>query len=114
MESARVVILSGRSLFAEGIALRLRQSLAAADLRSVDAAAPDAVAQVVDAQPTTIIMDGTDPDVRCHAALGPLLSALPALRIICVDPEQDRMQVVTSEQRDADQVLDLLSVIIKD
>jgi hypothetical protein len=107
----RVVLLTNRSLFAEGVASRLRQALAEHELQTVDARQADALDLIVKIQPHAVILDGTDPEVTQHCPLGTLLGALPSLTVIRLDPEHDVIQVVTSEQRDAGRVQDLLAVI---
>lgn len=111
MGQTRVVLLTSRSIFAEGVASRLRRALAEHELQTVDARQPEALELVVSAQPHVVILDGTDPEVTQHCPLGTLLSALPSLTVIRLDPEHDVIQVVTSQQRDAGQVQDLLAVI---
>ncbi len=111
MAQPRVVILSSRSLFAEGVAARLRRSLAQDELLTIDARQDDALGQVVAARPVAVVLDATDPDVTRHCPLGALLTALPSLKIIRLDPEQDQIQVVTSEQREAGHMQDLIEVI---
>jgi hypothetical protein len=111
MAGARVVILSGRSLFVEGVANRLRQHLTEQDVHTVDARQADALAQVLAIQPTSVILDATDADVTQHCPLDELLNALPRLRLIRLDPQQDQMQVVTSQQRPVGRVSELIEVI---
>jgi DNA-binding NarL/FixJ family response regulator len=107
----RVVILSSYLLLAEGIASRLRQYLCMADLEIVDPRQSDAIAQIAAAQPSVIILDGSDPGTSRFCSLSQLLHLLPKLRIICLDPEQDQVQVVTSEQCPVVKVHDLIEVI---
>ncbi|MBI4771438.1 MAG: response regulator transcription factor [Chloroflexi bacterium] len=107
---SRVVILSSRSLFVEGIASRLKQQMAL-ELLTVDSRQDDALAQVIAARPTAVILDATDPDVTRHCPLSKLLSAMPSLKVIRLDPQQEQVQVVSSEQRPVGEVRDLIEVI---
>jgi DNA-binding NarL/FixJ family response regulator len=111
MMQARIVILSGQSLFAEGLASRLRQYLGPAEIQIVDPLQPDVLAQVAAAQPSAVILDGTDAEVTQLCSLGGLLLALPDLKIIVLDPREDQAQVVTSERHLAASVRDLALVI---
>ena len=111
MARARVVILSGRSLFAEGVASRLRQHSDQIELHNVDYRQADALAQVIALQPSTVILDATDPDVDTQCPLGSVLEALPSLKVLRLGPQQNQVQVVTSEQRQATEVSDLISLI---
>ena len=106
-----VVILSSYLLFAEGIVSRLRQYLRLADLEIVDPRQPDAFEQITVAQPSVIILDGSDSEITRFCSLSQLLHSLPELRIICLDPDQNQAQVVTSEQCPAVEVRDLVEVI---
>lgn len=111
MRLTRVVILSSHSLFAEGVASRLRQHGRHVDLQHVDVRQPDALMSVIDAHPSVVILDATDPNVDRQCPLGVMFQSLPSLRIIRLDPQQDRVQVVTSEQRLAGEVRDLVDLI---
>lgn len=107
----RVVILSSRSLFGEGVATRLRQHLAESDVQTVDARQPDVLSRVIAVQPTVVILDATDVEAAQACSVGDLLKALPSLKLIRLDPQQKQVQVVTSEQRVVDEVRDLIDVI---
>jgi DNA-binding NarL/FixJ family response regulator len=109
----RVVILSSRSIFAEGVASRLRQHLETQDVDVIDVRQQTALQRIVDDQPSTVILDASDPEVIVGDWLDTLLSALPKLQVVCLDPLQDRMQVVTSRQRPLGQVDELLDIIKK-
>ncbi len=107
----RVVILSGHSLFAEGVANRLRQYLQQVELEIVDPRQPDVMLQVAAARPSIVILDMTDTVVTRFCSLSKLLRSLPALKVIRLDPQQEQIQIVTSEQRSAVEVHDLVEVI---
>jgi hypothetical protein len=77
----------------------------------VDAADPQAKTRVLEAHPSALILDATDPDVQRRVSLTEVLVALPALRVIRLDPEESRLQVVTSEQRPAQDIEALIDVI---
>jgi hypothetical protein len=111
MADARVVILSTRSLFVEGVANRLKQHLPEERVKVVDARQTDALEQVIAAQPTSVILDATDAEATKNCPLGKMLNALPLLKVIRLDPQKDKIQVVVSEQRVVEQVSDLIEVI---
>lgn len=111
MVRTRVVVLSGQSLLAEGIASRLRQYLQLVEFEIVDPRQPDAVAQITAARPSIVILDVTDPGVTRFRSLSKLLLSFPKLRIICLDPQHEQIQVVTSEQHPAVEVRDLAEAI---
>lgn len=106
-----VVILSGHSLFADGVASQLRRHVQELELEVVDVRQPDAMAQIIAARPSTVILDATDPEIARLHLLSKLPLALPELKVICLNSQQEQIQVITSEQLSADQVRDLLDVI---
>jgi len=111
MVPTRIVILSGQSLFAEGIASRLRQYLQLVKLEIVNPQGPDPMGQIAAARPSIAILDVTDSGVTQSHSLSKLLLSFPELKIICLDPQQEQIQVVTSEQRAVVEVRDLVEVI---
>ena len=111
MATAHVVILSTRSLFVEGVAKRLKQHLPEEHVQVVDARQTDALEQVIAAQPTSVILDITDVEATQHCPLSKMLNALPWLKVIRLDPNQDKIQVVTGKQYPMAQVNGLLEVI---
>ena len=111
MDQARVVILSAQSLFAEGVASRLRQHSERLEIQTIDPRRANVTEQVIAAQPSAVIIDASDPDAEMYCSIGELLVALPSLKIIRLDPQQPQIQVVTSEQRTAGEVRDLIDLI---
>jgi DNA-binding NarL/FixJ family response regulator len=98
-------------LFTEGVAARLRRHEDWLDLHMVDADRGDALQQVVSARPATVILDADDPQVSRHCSLSELFQALPQVRVVRLDPEANRIQLLTSEQRQAVDIADLIDVI---
>ena len=107
----RVVILSGHSLFAEGVACRLRQHPQELELEVVDIRQPDALARILAVRPSAVILDITDSEVARLGLMSRLPLVLPELKIVCLNSQQEHIQVVTSEQIPVDQVRDLLDVL---
>jgi DNA-binding NarL/FixJ family response regulator len=105
-----VVILSGRSLFTEGLASRLREHTEQFIVQHVDSRYDDALDRVIASRPSTIILDTTDEDSN-RRLMGAMVDALPSVKIIRVDPQQPYVQVVTSEQRQAADVRHLIALI---
>ncbi len=106
-----IVILSSHLLFAESIANRLRQYLQQVALKIVDPRQPEAMAQIIAARPSIVILDVTDAEVNQFCSLSRLLLSLPGGKVIRLDPHQEQIQVVTSEQHPAVEVRDLIEVI---
>ncbi len=111
MVRTRVVILSGYSLFAEGVASRLRRYLQLVEFKILDPRQPDAMAQIAAAQPAVVILDSADTGVAQFCSLSNLLLEFPKLRIICLDSQHEQIQVVTSVQHTMANVRDLVGVI---
>ncbi len=111
MARRRVVILSAHSLFAEGITSRLREHRQLVDLRVVEPDSRDALAQVAALQPDIVIIDAGETAAARSCPLETLLAELPRVKIIRLDPRHSQIQVVTSEQRPAQQAMDLLEMI---
>lgn len=111
MSLSRVVVLSSHSLYAEGVLSRLKAHSNTLELHVVDADRSDAMDQIVAIQPTAVIVDASDKDVNAHCPLGRLLRDLPGVRIIRLDPINNGFQLVTSEQHEAEEVQELLTIL---
>ena len=111
MLKVRVVVLSSHSLYVEGVLARLMAFENTLDLHVVDADHTDALDQIIALQPTAVIVDASDKDTNDNCPLGKLLRDLPYVRIIRLDPINKGFQLVTSEQREADEVQELLAIL---
>ncbi len=111
MIQTHVVILSNQSLFAEGIASRLRQYLQLVKLEIIDPWQLDNMSQIVAAQPSVVILDDTDPRIAQYCSLDKLLRLLPKLKVIILNLQQEHIQVLDSEQRRVTKVHDLAKMI---
>ncbi len=109
--STNIVILSGQLLFAESIARQLCQHLRQVNLEIMHPNHPDTIIKLVAYQPTFIILDVTDIAVQRQCHLSELLLLLPMTKIIRLDSQQNRLQIVTGEQYPAVEVQDLVEVI---
>ena len=114
MCQTRVVILSGQSLFTEGIASRLRQLSEKVEVTIVDPEGDDAMAEIDALQPAVVILDATDKKPLRVCPLSALLWASWTPKILRLDSQQEYVQIVTSEQHSADAVRDLLRYITPD
>ncbi len=111
MTQPRIAVLSSRTLFAEGMAARLRQSMDERAFRMIDAHQPEVMEQLAAFQPKVVILDATDEDVDHRYPLHRLLGALPGLTIIRVDPQYQQLQVISSQQRTIRNMSEILGVI---
>jgi DNA-binding NarL/FixJ family response regulator len=111
MERTRVVVLSSRSLYAEGVISRLRQHEDHLELIVVDSHQTDAMEKIKLAQPTAVILDASDQEANNHCPLEQLLQSMPAVKVIRLDPSQDGFQVLTSERHTTGELGDLISIL---
>ena len=106
-----IVILSSGSVFVESIARRLRQQMQAGDFRTINSQQGDTLEQIIAAQPALVIADAADSRLEQVCPLNSLLAALPKLTVIRLDPQQDRLQIVTSEHRPSRGMSGLIGII---
>jgi len=111
MIQTHVIILSNQSLFAEGIASRLRQYLQLVQLEIIAPWQSDAMSRIVAARPSVVILDDTDPEIAHYCPLDKLLRLLPKLKVIILNLQQEQVRVLDSEQRMVTQVRDLAKMI---
>ena len=106
-----VIILSGQSLFVEGIASRLRQFPEQVTILVIDPKDLDAIDQMQQVQPATVILDAHDTDTIQLCPLSKLIFSFPDTKILRLDSQQEKIQVVSSENVQASSVQDLLEII---
>lgn len=106
-----IAILSSQSIFAEGVAASLRQQLGEQTLLMIDTRQANPLQKVLAAHPSSVIFDASDAIVAKYCPLDRLFEAMPSLTVIRLDPQQDQIQVVTSQQHRVDQMSDVLNVI---
>jgi hypothetical protein len=111
MHPYRVAVLSHRSLFAKGTAARLRQLPEHYEITELDPRDPNVLEEISELAPEAVIIDAEDDELAERIPLSQLMSALPKLTIIRLDPKSDQIQVVTSEQRQAGTMDDLVEAI---
>ena len=106
-----VLILSGHSLFAEGVASRLKQFPEQVEVKVLAPQHPHVLKRISALNPTVVIMDPTDNQTNQLCPLSSLLQAFPDLKVIQLNPEQEYIQVVTSKKHLAAGVSELIKVI---
>jgi hypothetical protein len=111
MSRTRVVILSGQSLFSQGIASRLEQCLGSAELEIMPPRPSDVISRIAAARPSVVIWDASDATVSQSCSLKQLLLAFSAIKVISLDPQQGHIHVITSEQRTVCNISDLATEI---
>lgn len=107
----RVVILSHRSLFASGIASRLREYPGQVEVHTLAADLPDLARELRALTPAVVIVDTTDADTARTLPLPELLGAVPDAKAILIDPRQGVVEVFSLEKHRAQGVDELIAVM---
>lgn len=111
MSNSKIVVLTRHSLYTAGVVKRLEQSAEHLELVTVDIEAEDAIEEIESQQPNAVIVDsGFDAELDC-CSLDQILERFPSITVIWLDPGKDGFQVVTSEQRSATEVNELISAL---
>lgn len=112
MPRTRVVVLVSSSLLTEGVATRLGQHLDQIELHVVDSREPDAVARTLAARPEVILFEAHDGNVEAPCPLVDLLEAAPLVRVVRLDPGQDQVRLLTSQQQRVGEPMDLVHMVL--
>ncbi len=112
MPPVRVVIISGQSLFAEGVASRLEQFPETTGLEVMHPQQSDLKARLTDIQPVVIIMDSNDAETAHLCPIITLMHTMPDSKIVCLDSQKEQVQVITSRNYPAPDIRDLIKAII--
>ena len=107
----RLIILSDHTLFAEGVASRLRQYPERVDVRFVDPQQADYLEKIKEIRPSAVIIDAADTDRTQCCLLCDLLMALVNVTIIRLEVQHKDIQIVTSSQQPLTEVKDILDVV---
>jgi hypothetical protein len=104
----KILILTGHSLFADGVISRFMNSPLAGKFEVVDMCQPDPLQAVINANPEYLILDATDPELT-EQLKSELFSALACLKVIFLDPQSNHLRVLQCEEYDNSQIWDLLN-----
>jgi hypothetical protein len=107
----RLVILSNHTLFAEGVASRLRQFPERVDFHFIDPQKADYRDQIKEIQPSAVIVNAAEADRTQCGLLCDLLVALVNVTIIRLEVQNKDIQIVTSSQHSLTEVKDILDII---
>jgi|WetSurMetagenome_2_1015567.scaffolds.fasta_scaffold342288_1 hypothetical protein len=108
--SNKILILTGRSLFADGVISKLLNSPLEGKFDVVDMRQPDPLQAVVKANPDYLILDETDPELTEQLKCD-LLTAVSHLKVIYLDPQKNHLRVLQCVEYDNSQIWDLLNEI---
>lgn len=107
----RVVILSSHSLFAEGVASRLRENPQRLEVHFVDPQQPDYIEQIHTIQPAAILIAAADPISSPCSSLCKLLMSFFNVTIICLQAQNKEIQIIKSVQHDLNELKDLVAIV---
>lgn len=89
----KVAVLTRRSLFAAGIASRLREHAELLEVQLIRAEAAEALVQLAQLEPAILLMDSTDVEAVTGFSLLDLWERLPRVRVVFLDPVSDHVRV---------------------
>lgn len=112
MMRTRVVILSGHSLFAEGIASRLQQYAGQVEVVFVDPGNDDYLDRVSELQASIVFIDAMDSKTTQCCLLCELLIEFPNITLVRLTIDQKDVQVVASKKHQFDDVQDLINIFL--
>ena len=107
----RLIILSNHTLFAEGVASRLRQYPARVEVHFVDPQQADYLDLIKAIRPSAVVIDAADTDSTQCCLLCDLLMALENVTLIRLDVQHKDIQIVTSLQRPLAEVKDIIEIV---
>jgi len=106
-----IVILSSHSLFADGVASRLREYPQRIDVRFVDPQQPDYIEQINAIQPAAIVIDAANGESPQCCPLCNLLVSFSNLTIFYLEAQQNDIQIVTSVRHSLNEIRDLIDIV---
>ena len=104
----KVLILTGRSLFTEGVISKLRNSPFKGKIEVVDMGQADPLQAIIKAHPDFLVLDETDPEFSSQLRTA-LFAAIPHLRVIFLDPKTTQLRLIQWDEYDNSQIWDLLN-----
>lgn len=107
--SSRIAVLSGHSLFVEGIISRLRQHPRQLEVHHIDPEMPDYVDKISQIQPTAVVIDAADENKNQCCFLCELLLEFPSSTIVRLAADQRDVQVIKSATQRFEDVQDLIN-----
>lgn len=114
MPHTRAVILSELSLFAEGVASRLREFPDRVTFTFVDPQADDFLEQVSTVQPDVLIIPEREKGTPDDCNINVLLKKFPGVKIIRIAIDEHTVQIIQSDEHHLAEIRDLLDVINHD
>ncbi len=107
----KVVILAYHSLLADGIANLLVASANLFDTYLVDAAAKDAIEQILEIDPDVVIVDAMDMCAARKQVIENLMAVLPQGVVLQIDTGSDLIKIFSFVSRQVNQIEEVASII---
>lgn len=106
--TSRVAVLSGQSLFVEGIISRLREHAGRLEVHHIDPKPGDYIDRIKRIKPAAVVIDAADEDEEQCCFLCELLLAFPWMMIVRLAANQYDVQVIRSSTQRFEDVQDLI------
>ena len=111
MMQLQVVVLADHSLFAEGVASRLREYPQRINLHFIDFQQSDYLSQVNASQPAVVVIDGANIDETQSCLLCELLTSLSDVIIVLLETHKNDIQIISSVFYPLNAVSDILAIV---
>ncbi len=106
-----IVVLSHKSLFADGIVSQLRTRAGTVEVETVDAGIPEALERVQAVKPQIILLDLNEADVFRHCPVTEILRARPEVKVLQLDPNSDDIVIYSAARQRARGMSELVEVM---
>jgi DNA-binding NarL/FixJ family response regulator len=107
----RIVVLSHKSLFADGIVSQLRARAGQVDVEKVDAGLESALERVRAIKPQVVLLDVNDTDVFRRCPVPEILQATPGAQVMQLDPNSDDILIYRASFQRARGISELVEVM---
>jgi len=108
----RVLVLYSGSLIAQGVGAMLRK-LSLVETAAIDIEEPDALERARATQPDVIVVDMSELRGPCQELFLDLLDEFPTLRVVCLRPEGDTVDVFQKQRVYVRQAQDLIATLLE-
>jgi hypothetical protein len=108
----RVLVLYSGSLIAQGVGAMLRE-LSLVETAAIDIEEPEALERARATQPNVVVVDMSELRGPCQAVFLDLLDEFPTLRVVCLRPEGDTVDVFHKQRVHVRQTQDLIATLLE-
>jgi chemotaxis response regulator CheB len=112
MAKRRVLVLYSGSLIAQGVGAMLRK-LASIDTAAIDVEEPDALERARATQPDVVVVDMSELRGPCQELFLGFLEEFPTLRVVCLRPEGDTVDIFCKQRVHIRQAQDLIATLLE-